>query len=61
MVPACGGEVVERLVRADELDQVARRGSGSGTSVTSSVIRSIETRPTTGTRVPADEHVRRDC
>ena len=53
--------VVDGLLRADELDQRAGRGRGSGTSVTSNVIRSIETRPTSGSRVACDDARRRDC
>ena len=45
MVPAIVGEVVDGLVRAEDVE--ASAGSASR-SVTSTVMRSIETRPTSG-------------
>ena len=48
-------DFVDGEIAADERDAVAARDLASGTSVTSMMMRSIETRPTKGQRASADQ------
>ena len=58
MVPASAATSSTRLVRADQLDEVAGAEAPGGSAEMSTMMLSIETRPTNGSRTPPNQAAR---